>query len=385
MKDSSRPANASAQVIDSGIFHEWSSTLTLTPYMEPAWQELVTRKGDRGGPLRLGTNWLYRNPMHGNKAAESYPAHGIPGSDREMLAKRPGDRLVLGYDEGLLATGFAYHYLARTAVRAANDWTIDQWLTHDPRFYGLVLVSTGMPEEAAAEIRRVGTHERMVGIALGANGLGLPFGHPAYHPIYEAASELGLPIVIQVGSDAMTDMIVPPVAGGMPTTYAEYKVLGGQPSMTHAVSLITEGVFDRHPDLRVLMLGCGVAWLPGYLWRLDWWWKTNRLEAPWMQMPASEYFLRHMRITTYGFEWPQEPERLVRALNTLPNVENLLMYASGWPNSDFENPDEIAAKLPEAWRGKVMHENAEAFFRWPATAPSKSGANRKLSTSSESR
>jgi predicted TIM-barrel fold metal-dependent hydrolase len=381
MTDSARNAKDSLAVIDSGVFHEWSSTLTLTPYMEPAWAELVTRKGDRGGPLRLGTNWLYRNPMHGNKAASAYPTKGIPGSDREMLAKRPGDRIVLGYDEGLLATGFSYHYLARAAVRAANDWTIDHWLGHDPRFYGLVLVSTGMPDEAAAEIRRAGAHERMVGIALGANGLGLPFGHPAYHPIYEAASEMKLPILIQVGSDAMTDMITPPVAGGLPSTYAEYKVLGGQAIMTHAVSLITEGVFDRHPDLRVLLLGCGAAWLPGYLWRMDWWWKTDKLEAPWMTMPASDYFLRHMRITTYGLEWPSESQRLVRALSTIPNVEDILLYASGWPNADFEDPGEVAGRLPEAWRDKVMHENAAKLFRWPAPTSkvnqptARSGAN----------
>jgi uncharacterized protein len=355
-------------VIDAGVFHEWSSTLTLTPYMEPAWAELVTRKGDRGGPLRLATNWIYRNPLHGNKAAASYPAQGIPGSDREMLAKRPGDRIVLGYDEGLLATGFAYHYLARAAVQAANDWTIDQWLGHDPRFHGLVLVATGMPEDAAAEIRRVGGHERMVGVALGANGLGLPFGHPVYHPIYEAAAELDLPLVIQVGSDAMTDMVMPPVAGGLPSTYSEYKALGGQPSMTHAVSLITEGVFDRHPNLKVLMLGTGAAWLPGYLWRMDWWWKTDKLEAPWMQAPASAYFMKHMRITTYGLEWPRDPSRLVRALKTVPGVEDILVYASGWPNSDFEEADEVAGRLPEEWRAKVMHDNAAAFFRWPASA-----------------
>jgi predicted TIM-barrel fold metal-dependent hydrolase len=336
--------------------------------MEPAWAELVTRQGDRGGPLRLATNWLYRNPLHGNKAASAYPPRGAPGSDRDMVAGLPGERLVLGYEEGLLATGFAYHYFARTAIRAANDWTVDQWLNYDPRFYGLVLVATGMPEEAAAEIRRVGTHERMVGIALGANGLGLPFGHPAYHPIYEAASELSLPIVLQVGSDAMTDMITPPVAGGLPSTYAEYKVLGGQPLMTHAVSLITEGVFDRHPNLRVLLLGCGAAWLPGYLWRMDYWGKTNRLEAPWMQMPPSEYFMKHMRITTYGLEWPREPERLIRALSTIPNVEDILLYASGYPNSDFDAADEVAAKLPEAWRARVMYENADDFFRWPATS-----------------
>ncbi len=370
----------SSRVIDAGVFHEWSSTLTLTPYMEPAWAELVTRKGDRGGPLRLATNWLYRNPMHGNKAAASYPSKGIPGSDREMLAKRPGDALVLGYDEGLLATGFAYHYLARAAVRAANDWTIEQWLEKDPRFHGLVLVSTGMPDEAAAEIRRVGKHERMVGVALGANGLGLPFGHPAYHQIYEAAAELSLPLVIQVGSDAMTDQIVPPVAGGLPSTYAEFKVLGGQPSMTHAVSLITEGVFDRFPGLRVMMLGTGVAWLPGYLWRLDWWWKTNKLEAPWMQMPASAYFLKFMRISTYGFEWPREPQRLIRALKTVPTVEDMLMYASGWPNADYEDPELVASRLPEEWRDRVMHGNAEAFFRWPGSARSGQPAGRDLAT-----
>lgn len=357
-----------APVIDACLFHEWSSTLTLTPYMEPAWSELVTRKGDRGGPLRLATNWIYRNPMHGNKAAAAYPVKGVPGSDRGMLANRPGERLVLGYDDGLLTTGFAYHYLAREAVRAANDWTIDEWLNKEPRCYGLVLVSTGMPDEAAAEIRRVGKHERMVGVALGANGLGLPFGHPAYFPIYEAAAELELPLVIQVGSDAMTDMVVPPVAGGLPSTYAEFKVLGGQPSMTHAVSFITEGVFDRHPNLRVLMVGTGIAWLPGYLWRLDWWWKTNRLEAPWMQMPASEYFLRHVRISTYGFEWPREPDRLIRALRTIPGVEDLMLYASGWPNADFEDPDGIAARLPMDWREKVMGGNAMAFFRWPDAA-----------------
>jgi predicted TIM-barrel fold metal-dependent hydrolase len=104
-----------------------------------------------------------------------------------------------------------------------------------------------------------------------------------------------------------------------------------------------------------------------------------------MQMPASEYFLRHMRITTYGFEWPREPDRLIRALKTVPKIEDLLMYASGWPNADFEDPGLVAARLPEAWRDKVMHGNAESFFRWPATASSAHTAKSELSTGSESR
>jgi predicted TIM-barrel fold metal-dependent hydrolase len=102
-------------------------------------------------------------------------------------------------------------------------------------------------------------------------------------------------------------------------------------------------------------------------------------------MPASEYFLRHMRITTYGFEWPREPDRLIRALKTIPKIEDLLMYASGWPNADFEDPSEVAARLPEPWREKVMHVNAESFFRWPAAASTDGTARSEISSGSESR
>jgi predicted TIM-barrel fold metal-dependent hydrolase len=72
-------------------------------------------------------------------------------------------------------------------------------------------------------------------------------------------------------------------------------------------------------------------------------------------------------------------------LKTIPNIENLLMYASGWPNADFEDPDEVAARLPEAWRDKIMRGNAEDFFRWPGMATSKGSAKRELTTSPESR
>jgi predicted TIM-barrel fold metal-dependent hydrolase len=89
-----------------------------------------------------------------------------------------------------------------------------------------------------------------------------------------------------------------------------------------------------------------------------------------------------MRITTYGLEWPRESQRLVRALSTIPKVEDILLYASGWPNADFEDPGEIAARLPETWRDKVMHDNAANLFRWPGSASNvthateaRSGAN----------
>lgn len=376
-------AGEHAEVIDACVFHEWSSTRDLAPYMDPAWAHVVLREGDRGGPLKVASRWLYQNPA-GDKLPDSYPESGVPGSDPALLTKQllegsARKRVVLGYYDGLLATAFPFQYIARAAVAGANDMTLDRWLGHDDRLYGLVLVMSARPDDAATEIRRVGADKRMVGIALGANGLTRPFGHSAYEPIYEAAAELSLPVVLQVGSDAMTDQLAPPMAGGLAGTFAEFKVLGAQPLMTHVASIITEGVIDRHPSLRFLLVGTGAAWLPGYLWRLDYWYKANTREAPWIQRLPSEYFAEHFRVATYGIEWPAEPQRFIQLLSSLPEAADLLLYSSGYPSYDTEDPDTVRSRLPEAWRQRVMHDNAMDFFRWPEV--DRAASNRQLSRS----
>jgi len=79
------------------------------------------------------------------------------------------------------------------------------------------------------------------------NGLGKPFGHPVYHPIYAAAAEASLPVAIHLGGDAVPDTLTHPTAGGLPSTYAEFRVVGAQALMTHLVSLIGQGVFELFP------------------------------------------------------------------------------------------------------------------------------------------
>jgi predicted TIM-barrel fold metal-dependent hydrolase len=356
-------------VVDACAFHEWKSSLELVPYMSEGWGRVVKRENDLMPPVHVMSNWRYEHPT-GGKALDAYPEAGPPGSDRELLLEqlfaggRRG-RLVLGYHEGLLATAFPQPYLSGRAVSAANDWTIEQWLAHDERLFGMVMVASSLPEDAAAEIRRVGAHEQMVAVALGTNGLGHPFGHPAYRAIHEAAAELDLPLVIQFGSDFATDAPTAPTAAGVPSTYGEYDVHAAQALMGHAASLIFEGVFDLFPNLRVLLVGGGAAWVPWAVWNFDYhYMQTRRLETPWLRMAPSEYFARFVRVSTYQLEAP-EGDRLEQALTTLPELESMLMYASGYPNADWEQPEAVAARLPEAWHRRVFQENAEEFFRWP--------------------
>ena len=332
---------------------------------------MVMRDGDPAGPMGIGSIWRYVHPR-GDSDLAAFPASGPPGSDVELLVAQTlatgrREATVLGYRDGLLATAFPQPHLARQLVRAANDWTIETWLSGDTRLFGQVLVMSALPEEAAAEIRRVGVHPRMVAVALGTNGLGRHFGHPVYRPIHQAAAELGLPLVVQVGCDATTDQVTVPTAVGLPATYAEYDVHSAQALMAHAASFITEGVFDEFADLQVLLVGGGAAWVPWCLWNMDYIFRmVRRSETPWLTRPPSEYFVRHIRLGTHSLEAPVQPGRLERVLGAIPEVESMFLYTSGYPAWDWEEPGTIAARLPAEWHFGVFRGNAADFFRWPS-------------------
>jgi uncharacterized protein len=363
-------AEVSGQSIDACAFHGWASPLDLTPYMSEGWQRAVRRSGEIRGPMNIKAQWFLENPL-GGKAKDAATDAGPAGTDpdtliRQVLDERGVSRAVLGHHDGLLSSAYPLPYLGRQLMRAINDWTIAEWLERDDRLYGQVLISSALPDDAAEEIRRVGAHDHMVAVAMGANGLGLPFGHPAYHAIFAAASEMDLPVIFQTGADAIADLNTAPMAGGLPTTFGELDAMSAQPLLAHLASLFTAGVFDLFPKTRIVLLGGGVAWVPGYLWRTDYQFKlgARRVEMPWTTKLPSEYFREHVRLCTYSLEAPPDSARLVQLLEAIPDVESMLMFASGYPNWDGESPADIATRLPESWHQKVFHDNALDFLRW---------------------
>jgi predicted TIM-barrel fold metal-dependent hydrolase len=357
--------DAGTPTFDACVFHEWPELLALAPYMPSEWGRLISER-----TKTLASPRVYIDPR-GAKDPPSVPENGPAGSDLSLLTAQvldggKRDRVVLGYDDGLFSTMVANRYAADVIVSAANDWTAAEWLSVDDRLHGLVMVSMATPDVAAEEIRRVGANERMVGVALGGNGLNVPFGHPAYHPVYRAASDLGLPVVIQAGpSDAFGDSPLAPVSAGYASTVAEYRALMWETHCTHLASMIVEGVFSLFPSLKLVFVGGGLTWITGQLLRLDFWYRIQRSEARWLDRLPSEYFAEHVRVVTHGIETPPRPELLLQALETIPAVERVLMYGSGYPDADWQEPEAVAAQLPREWHEGVFHGNALETFRWP--------------------
>jgi len=354
-------------IIDSCVQHGWRDQQEITAYMSPGWREYLGRPGllpNGGGAISIAVGSAYKFPARPGVGREAIRAITDPADLRTRLFDRGlADHAVLGFDEGGFATALINPYLALEIARAANAWTLEKWLPADPRLFALMLVPTQIPTEAAAEIRRVGLSPRIVGVFLGGNGLGKSFGHPCYHPIYEAAAEMGLPIVIKAGGEAaVIDSPASVGAMGDPATYAEARIMESHSLMTHATSLITQGVFERFPSLKALLLGGGVLWVPPLLWRLDEKYKGLSREIPWVRRLPSEIFRTHIRVGTYPFDKAPTPALLGKALRVFDHIEDILCYASGVPSWDADEPAMLTRQLPEGTVPAILSGNATALF-----------------------
>ena len=131
------------------------------------------------------------------------------------------------------------------------------------------------------------------------------------------------------------------------------------------LSLVTEGVFERFPTLRVVLLECGFAWLPPLLWRFDKDWKGVWREVPWVKEKPSEYVRRHFRATTAPAQLPPSRRRGARAGRDDRRRAGC-SYASDFPHDHGPSAELLFASLSDDEAAAVRRGNAAAFYRLAA-------------------
>ena len=133
--------------------------------------------------------------------------------------------------------------------------------------------------------------------------------------------------------------------------------------MAHIMSMVTEGVFERFPTLKVVLYEGGVFWLPHIMWRFDKNWKAQRSETPWVKQAPSRYILDHFYSTTYPLEAAPDPKYLHQVLEMI-EAERTLLFSSSYPNWALGDPFEMIRDVPEALL-RARHGRQRA---WPSTA-----------------
>jgi uncharacterized protein len=366
-------------VIDCDVHNAWGTSRVLLPYLEAFARDHLERGelpgGGRDAFPHAHRPWLHPEDSLRTDAALDDGARA--GASYELMREQLLDAYDVEYailtgDEAIEVSTLANPRLATALARAANDWTIDEWLARDPRFKGSLVVAPQDPHAAAAEIRRLGGHPDFVQVLI-STGAPRPYGDPFYHPIWDAAAEVGLPVAAHLGGQGGVN--ANPTGCGPPTFFWEAHALLCETGMGHIASLIAHGVFERWPTLRFVLIECGVAWLPGLLWRLDADYRALRRETPWLRMLPSEYAARHIRLTTQPLEDPPNVRHLWAILEAVDG-ERTLLFASDYPHWDFDDPGRI--HLPPAWRDRVMSENARELYGLPRAAPAEPAASGRL-------
>lgn len=272
-------------------------------------------------------------------------------------------------DYGILNVGSVLHLglspeadYACAAISAINDVLVEEWLPQDPRFRAAIAIYPNDPQMAAAEIRRLGEHPGVAEVIM-PSGARIPYGQRFYHPIYEAAAELELPVSIHPGTEGV-GISGAPSAAGYPTSYFEWHngLVGSY--IAHLNSMVTEGVFVKFPRLKFVLIEGGISWLPPMLWRMDKNWKALRMTTPWLERLPSEYVTDHVLMTTQPLEEPENPKHF-HAILEMFEAEKMLMFSTDYPHWDGDMPDFAARQFPKEMRARIMGENAIELYKLP--------------------
>lgn len=356
-----RPTGAAALTmqlgsgIDCDIHPGVPNLQALLPYLDDPWREIVVTRGlddlnsisyPPNAPVSCRPDWR----VEGTK----------PGADFGRLRRDALDR----FGSGIAIANCLYAVqvllsedLAAAMARAVNNWMVKECLDRDARLRASIVIATQNVELAVDEIERCARDKRFVQVLVLASG-DAPLGKRHFWPIYAAAERHGLPIGIHAGSAYHHA----PAPTGWPSFYTEDYVNQVQAFHSQLSSLICEGVFNRFPSLKVVLLESGVTWLPAHLWRLTKYWRGLRMEIPWVDRSPSEIVRSNVRLSTQPIDAPPGgTDGLMRILDHFQSDE-MLLFATDYPHWNFDGNAVLPDGLDEGLVRKIRYDNPLATY-----------------------
>jgi predicted TIM-barrel fold metal-dependent hydrolase len=247
------------------------------------------------------------------------------------------------------------------SLTAFNRWLEDDWgYSYKDRLIAVPMLSLADPAAAVAEIERLlGAGARIVHVrpapVPGPNGTSRSLGAPEHDPVWARLAEASIPVAFHLGDSGYTRYAA--AWGGK----AEFEPFAGPDILGRIVvsdraihdtiaSLIVDGVFTRHPTLRVASIENGSDWVHVLVKRLH----KQANQTPWAFPDDPVDTVRnHVWVSPYC-------EEDLRALADVIGVERVL-FGSDWPHgegctdpTDFEQ--ELTEFQPDDVR-RIMRDN----------------------------
>jgi 2,3-dihydroxybenzoate decarboxylase len=275
----------------------------------------------------------------------------------DLGAERIADMDAAGIDHQVIAltapgTNVLDPATARSMATLTNDMAAQAVRNHPHRFTALAAVAWQDPDAAVAELERAVTRLGMCGVIANSHVQGAYLDDQRFWPVLEAAERLDVPVYLHPNSPN-DRMIEPLYEAGLDGAIYGFAVETGM----HLLRIISSGVFDRFPRLRLVVGHLGEA-LPFWLPRIDHFHAAQVASGRYpamkaLQLRPSDYLRRNVWYTTSGMAW-QPGIMFVRDVVGADRVLYAMDYPYQYVPDEVRHQDELpldAVELREFFEG----------------------------------
>ncbi len=241
---------------------------------------------------------------------------------------------------------------------SSNDQLAEAVRRHPERFAGLAAIAPQDPGAAAKELERGVRKLGLKGAIINSHTLGAYLDEPRFWEIFAAAEALGVPIYLHPNTPSR-GLVGPLLERGLEGAIYGFGVETGM----HLLAIVTSGVFDRFPQLRIVVGHLGAA-LPFWLFRLDYMHRASVQAQRYafmkpLKKKVSDYLRENVYVTTSGMAW----QPAILFCQSVLGMDRVL-YAMDYPYQFVADEVTTSDNLPIATddKKKFFQLNAEAVF-----------------------
>ncbi len=303
----------------------------------------------------------------GKEFTEQIRQRGVRGARiyeqlQEIGSQRIAEMDAAGIDVQVLslnAPGIEQADVAEQLVisEEANNFVAEAVAKNTTRFAAFAALPVASPDKAAKELDRRVRQQGFKGALINGHSRGRYLDDRFFWPILDCAEGLNVPIYLHP--------TIPPKAvveasfgGFTPAVTAIFSTSGWGwhiETAVHLVRMILGGVFDRYPNLQVIIGHMGEG-IPFMLPRLD---SNLPREVTKLDRPVGAYLRENVFYTFGGFNYPST------FLNLLQQVGgDRIMFSVDYPYGSMTEARAFLQQLPvsEVDRESIAHGNAEKLF-----------------------
>jgi predicted TIM-barrel fold metal-dependent hydrolase len=248
-------------------------------------------------------------------------------------------------------------------AQRANDFLAEQVAKRPDRFAAFAALPLQDPDAASRELHRTVTEMGFVGALVnGFSQVGNEenatyYDQPEFWPFWGEVAKLDVPFYLHPRNPLVSQQLA----------YRDHPWLLGPAwafspeTGVHALRLIGSGLFDKYPQLTIILGHLGEL-IQNNIWRTTHWASSNGKNPLGVKakLPFIDYFRKNFYLTTSG------NFRTIAMRNAMDEIgADRVLFSSDYPFEEMEEASQWfdAAEIGENDREKIGRENAKRLFK----------------------